>query len=94
MVTLVPDAVSTWPVPTDWTDGLVQAEPHAVVDAPADPSADSRLAGTASAEVTAKPTRYTFALLNIPSPSRRFGRRWARPTARAQVGLIKALRGH
>ncbi len=41
------------PVPVDWFDGLVHEPPHAVVVAPAGTSAASRLAGTASAVMTA-----------------------------------------
>jgi hypothetical protein len=33
MTTLLPDTVSTSPVPTDWTEGLVHELPHAAVEA-------------------------------------------------------------
>jgi hypothetical protein len=45
-----PDAVSTSPVPSDSTEGLVHELPHALVDAPAD------RAGTSPAGITAMVT--------------------------------------
>jgi hypothetical protein len=52
MTTLLPDTASASPVPSDCTEGLVHAVPHAAVDAPAD-RADRTLARPAAAAAIA-----------------------------------------
>jgi hypothetical protein len=55
-VVVLEPTVSSWPVPSDSTEGLVHEVPHAAVDAPAD-RLNRRLTGTIAVTISAATAR-------------------------------------